>query len=201
MPDVIDVAAPKLQAFACRLEKLMQSAQKDEVRDPLDYLLGALHALFQAKRLGFKDRHHPLHDADGHSPEGRPYWEYGPLTRVQLMKQGQIRVDGAWTAGFYFNSALARMAGAFDRTVRFHAARKGVDRPQPGSTRPPSVREMLRALGLPQFTSGKLAAVYDEVNPLKHRPAGLARRRKVTMAGAIVAFDQILDLLEHPTLQ
>ena len=70
------------------------------------------------------------------------------------MSEGKLRVKGAWVAGFYFNSALARMAAVFDRVVRRKAAQRGLDRRRPGSGRHPSVRELLRALGLGRFTKG-----------------------------------------------
>ena len=40
------------------------------------------------------------------------------------------------------------------------------------------------------------------MTPLKHKAPGLAKRRNVTMAAATVgAFQQMLELLEHPTMQ
>ena len=202
MPDdVIEIDAPELQALACRLEPLIEKAQAEEVRDPLDYLLGALHALFQAKRLRFKDRNHPLHGKSGDSPEGIEYWQYAALKRVRRMSQGKLRVDGAWTAGFYFNSALTRIAAVFDRVVRRKARQRRLDQPPPGSRQSPSVKELLEALGLAELRTRELIAVYDEVTPLKHKAIGLAKRRNVTMAVAIAGFGQMLDLLEHPKLQ
>jgi hypothetical protein len=200
MEEIIPAADPRLQALARRLEALMKKAHGDEARAPLEYLLGALHGLFEAKTLGFKDRSHALDDARGRSAAGVEYWDYGPLRRVRLMTEGKLRIDGAWVAGFYFNSALVRIAAVFDRVVRRQAAAKGLHR-APHRGRPPSVRELLRRLGLGRFTSGTLANVYDEVNRLKHHAAGLARRRHVTMANATAAFEQMLDLLEHPNMQ
>jgi hypothetical protein len=203
--EIIDLPHdPKLKTFAQRLEALMKRAHGDKEREPLNYLLGALHGLLQAKRLGFKDRDHALDDARGRSPKGVEYWEYGPLARVRLMSEGKLRVDGAWVAGFYFNSSLARVAAAFDRAVRRKAIQKGLDvedpRP-PGSPPPPKVWKLLRGLGLDRFTRGKLEDVHKEANALKHRAAGLGKRRNVTMADATAAFEQMLDLLEHPAMR
>lgn len=192
---------PKLKTFAQRLETLMKRASGNEEREPLNYVLGALHGLLQAKRLGFKNRDHALDDARGRSSRGVEYWDYGPLARVGFIIEGKLRVDGAWVAGFYFNSALARLAAAFDRVVRHKAAQRGLDRKRAGSGRPPSVRELLRALGLGTFTKGKLADVYEEANVLKHKPEGLGKRRNVTMADATAAFERMLDLLEHPAMR
>jgi hypothetical protein len=182
----------RFKAFAQRLEILMTRATGNEEREPLNYLLGALHGMLQAKRLQFKDRDHALDDVRGRSAEGIEYWEYGPLARVRLITQGKLRVDGAWVAGFYFNSALARVA---------KAAKKGLKRRGTRTGRPPSVRELLRELGLGTFTRGKLADVYEETNALKHNPAGLGKRRNVTMADATAAFEQMLELLEHPGMR
>jgi len=182
----------------------MKSAHGDDERDPLDYLLGALHGLLQAKRLGFKDRDHALDGERGRSAQGVEYWKYGPLVRVEHMTQGKLRVDGAWAAGFYFNSAVVRMAAVFDRAVRRKAIQAGLDvgDPRPrGSGPPPRVWDLLHRLGLSRFTKGKLAHVYEEANPLKHRPAGLAKRRNVTLADATAAFEQMLDLLEDPKMR
>jgi hypothetical protein len=196
MATVIEIEASEFKPLARRLEALMKRAKVDDERDPLDYLLGALHGLIHAKRLGFKDRDHPLDDVRGHSAEGIDYWQHAPMKRVRLMAEGKLRIDGAWAAGFYFNSALARIAAVFDRAVRRRAIQKGLDRPWvPGSPPGPSVRKLLRDLGLGRFTRGKLADVYDEANPLKHAPAGLAKGRKITMAHATAAFGQMLDLL------
>ncbi len=203
--DVIGIDAPKLKALARRLEPLMQRAQDKADRDPLDYLLGALHGLLQAKRLKFRDRDHSLADARGRAADGTEYWQYGPLVRVGFMREGKLRVDGAWAAGFYFNSALARMAAVLDRAVRRKAIQRGLlQDPWPRRCGPPpTVWDLLKRLGLPQFTRRKLALarVYQEVNPLKHSPAGLAERRNVTMAAAIAAFKELLALLEHPRMR
>lgn len=198
---MITVEFPELQALARRLEALIKVAEEEEVRDPLDYLLGALHALFLAKRFGFKDRPHALHGRAGASTEGVEYWQYAALKRVRLMRDGKLRIDGAWAAGFYFNSALARVAAVFDRVIRRKARERGLDRPPLGSRQSPSVKELLAALELADIKTRELIAVYDEVTPLKHKAIGLARRRSVTMANAITAFAQMLELLEHPRLQ
>jgi hypothetical protein len=200
--EVIDIDAPELRACAKRLQPLMQRARGDEARAPLDYLLGALHALLQAKRHRFKDRQHALDDERGRSHEGVEYWEYGPMVRVRLIADGKLRIDGGWVAGFYFNSALARLASVFDRAVRWRAIQLGLDKDPrpPRSGPPPRVWQLLREMGLQEFTKGKLAQVYEEANPLKHKAAGLARRRKVTMADATRAFGEMLDLLEHPKM-
>ena len=92
----------------------------------------------------------------------------------------------------YFNSALARIAATFDRVARLRARRKRIP------TKGLSVWKVLPGLGLGRFEHGKLALVYRKVNPLKHDPAGLAKGRRVSLADAIEAFGEMLDLLEIP---
>src|SRR5262249_21421573 len=132
--------------------------------------------------------------------QGVEYWDYGPLVRVGLIAKAKLRVDGAWAAGFYFDSALARMAAVFDRVVKRTARRKGLLPPR-GSGNGPSLRDLLSALSLDSFFQGKLGDVYREVNRLKHDAEGHAARRGVTMADATAAFTQMLALLEHPKMR
>jgi hypothetical protein len=187
---VFRVDEPNLRSLACRLRPLMEAAQRDEVRDPLDYLLGALHALFRAHQLGFIDRQGPF-DAT--------YWT-GPMTRVRYMETGEIRTDGKWLAGFYFNAALARIAAALDRTASL------VERRTAGGKRPRKLWERLERLGwgkwcdpyfiLPGGQPSRAFAVYAEVNFLKHDPSGRATGRTVSFADATAGLGEILDLTQ-----
>ncbi len=188
---VFRVDEPELRALAARLRPLLEAAQKDEEWDPLDYLLGALHALFRAMQLEFADRSAPLDAA---------YWN-GPLTRVRYMQAGDIRTDGKWLAGFYFNAALARIAAALDRIVTLVEVRSH------GRKSSGKFWERLQDLGWgtwhdPDFelASGqpsKAYSTYAEVNFLKHDPKGRATGRQVTFADAISAFGEVLDLTQR----
>jgi hypothetical protein len=185
---VFRVDEPNLRSLACRLRPLIEAAQRDDVRDPLDYLLGALHALFRAQQLGFIDRRGPL-DAT--------YWT-GPLTRVRYMEAGEIRTDGKWLAGFYFNAALARIAAAFERIVTV------VECLTRGKRQSGKFWKRLEGLSwgrwrdpdfvLPSGQPSKAYSVYAEVNFLKHVPSGCAPGRNVSFADAIAGFCEILDL-------
>jgi hypothetical protein len=188
---VFRVDDPELRGLADRLRLLLEAAQMDEVRDPLDYLLGALHALFRARQLEFVDRNAPLDAA---------YWN-GPLTRVRYMQAGDIRTDGKWLAGFYFNAALARIAAALDRIVTLIEVRSH------GTKRSGKFWKRLQDLGWgtwhdPEFglASGepsKAYRTYAEVNFLKHDPKGRATGRQVSFADAISAFSEVLDLTQQ----
>lgn len=188
---VFRIDDPELRTLADRLRPLLEAAQTEEERAPLDYLLGALHALFRARQLEFVDRSGPL-DAT--------YWN-GPLTRVRYMQAGDIRTDGKWLAGFYFNAALARIAAALDRIVTLVEVRSR------GKKNSGKFWERLQGLGWgtwhkPDFklASGqpsKAYSTYAEVNFLKHDPKGRATGRQVTFADAISAFREVLDLTQQ----
>ncbi len=187
---VFRVDEPNLRSLACRLRPVMEAAQGDELRDSLDYLLGALHALFRAHQLEFVDRSGPLNAT---------YWT-GPLTRVRYMEAGEIRTDGKWLAGFYFNDALARIAAALDRMVTL------IERRTHGAKQSGKLRERLQALRwgtwctpdfiLPGGQPSKAYRVYAEGNFLKHDPSGCAPGRSVSFADAIAGLGEVLDLTQ-----
>jgi hypothetical protein len=74
----------------------------------LDDLLGAVYGLFYATRYNYADRTHAL---------GAEYLQL-VLTRAKDMSSLKVRTEGLWTAGFYFNSALFRIAAVYDRALK-----------------------------------------------------------------------------------
>jgi hypothetical protein len=187
---VFRVDDPQLRFLAQRLRPLLEAAEKDSERAPLDYLLGGLHALFRARQLGFVDRPEPLDNA---------YWR-GPLRRVKYMESGDIRTDGKWLAGFYFNAALARIAAGFERIVALIEERaqrrtggkfwKRLERLDWGNWSDPD-------FVLKSGEASKAYRVYAEVNFLKHDPKGRAEGRNASIGDAITAFGETIDLIER----
>ena len=187
-----------LQACATRLAPLLAAAQTHDERAPLDYLLGALHALFRSRQLGFVERPVPLDDE---------YWN-GPLTRVRYMQDGDVRTDGSWLAGFYFNAALARIAAAFDRLVALvelqsfgekaknQSLGQRLEKLAWGKWRKRRKLDDRASFILQNGETSRAYRVYDEVNFLKHEPKGLAMGREATMDDAIAALTEIMDLTE-----
>ncbi len=191
---VFRVQEPELQVLAKRLAPLLEIAKGHDQRSPLDYLLGALHALFRAKQLGFVDRPGEYTD---------DYWN-GPVTRVRYMGDGDIRTDGKWLAGFYFNGALVRIAAALDRiVVLLEGQTVGWRKP-----RTPGLRARMEKLNLGKsgaerwefvFGDGRMSQafrVYSEVNALKHVPEGVAKGRKAKMDDAVAGVGELIGIVE-----
>jgi hypothetical protein len=202
--DASHVDAPAaLRAHAAKIGQLLSVARTKEERATLDYLVGAVHALLRAIELGFMDRSKPVDES---------YWER-PREWVGLIQEGNAIPDGPWLAGFYFNSALARIAAVFERMValveiqlhgekqwgRFYerleklSPRYGTRRRDPHSRKPTDE---------PSFdleTGGVSNAflVCDEVNSLKHDPLGLSDGRDAMMQHTIAALTEVLSFADQ----
>jgi len=171
----------RLEHFGVTLHQLfLQLPDHDAVTDTLDYLLGALFGLTCAHHLGFRDR------------KGAHFSVYRPhLANYALQVPRNQSVNQLWTAGFYFNSAIQRIASAFDRIPRMLGA---TEKKNKGGRRvPTSAKERMAEVNGTSFD--KWEEIYDEVNAFKHDPGGRAAGRTVTMNDAIDSFDQLLTLL------
>lgn len=163
-------ASKDLVRLSGRIAELLQSVPR--LRDPLDFLLGAVYALWLADELGF-------HERDLQLPND--YWQF-PLKRAQDMAAGALRTDGKWAAGFYFNSALLRIAASYHRTLKALTRQDGYV---------PALREKVA----PPFSRSNLDKVHCEVNHLKHTPNGIESGRRITFAIAIDSVNELLDLI------
>src|SRR6266852_8279589 len=104
-----DVAYAALTNVAGRLGSLTRDVhlQSDaNVLRSLDDLLGAVYALMLARLNQFEDR-------PDRPPELQPV-----ITRAEQLERGEIRVSGKWIAGWYFNSALFRIAAVYHRLLK-----------------------------------------------------------------------------------
>jgi hypothetical protein len=175
----------RLDEFGAALHQLLlQLPDHDAVTDTLDYLLGALFALTRAHELGFRDR------TGAHFSVYRPH-----LANYALKIPKNQSVNNLWTAGFYFNSAIQRIASAFDRIPRMLGAKK---KKKVGAKRVfTSAKERMTKVN--HTPSDKWEKVYDEVNAFKHDPEGRAAGRTVAMTDAIESFEQMLNLLNGST--
>jgi len=107
----------------------------------LDDFLGAVYALIQAKQHAFADRVGPIEIS-------------AVQKRAQKIAIGQVRIDGKWIAGFYFNNALFRTAAIYHRVLKIVVGEKAYV-----SVLVPKAK----ALYL-QWTNTKLDTVHDQVN-------------------------------------
>ena len=178
---MVDSTSERLQNFGKLLHQLfLDLPDHNAVTDTLDYMLGALYGLSRAHQLGFRDR------PGGHFPIYRPH-----LANYALEVPKGREIDKLWSAGFYFNSSIQRIASAFDRIPRMLGAR--MEKNIGGKKLSTSAKDRMREVSRKPFT--KWEQVYDEVNAFKHAPEGRAAGRTVTMADAIESFEQMLNLL------
>ncbi len=177
----------RLEQFGVRLHQLfLQLPDHDAVTDTLDYVLGALFGLACADQLGFRDR------------KGAHFSVYRPhLANYALEVPRNQSVNQLWTAGFYFNSAIQRIASAFDRIPRMLGAKKTKNKG--GKRVPTSAKQRMAEVNSTAFD--KWEKVYDEVNAFKHDPRGRAAGRTVAMSDAIESFEQLLTLLNASAAQ
>jgi hypothetical protein len=172
----------RLNEFGVTLHELfLQLPDHDAATDTLDYILGALFGLARAQEAGFRDR------KGAHFPIYRPH-----LANYALEIPKNQNVNQLWTAGFYFNSAIQRIASAFDRIPRMLGAKK--KKKLGGKQVYTSAKERMTQVNRTSFD--KWERVYDEVNAFKHDPKGRAAGRTVTMSDAIESFEQMLNLLK-----
>lgn len=121
----------RIREIAARLTGLSSSDQN--VTGPVGYLIGAAYALMKAARFGYL--YGQVKD-DEYMAElkavSRALAEETPISTVTGIRcfegiSDPMAIDGIWLAGFYFNSALHRIAAGAERIGVHH---KG-DVPEP----------------------------------------------------------------------
>jgi len=164
---------PPFELLGERVHALLRTLPDHEaITDTLDYVMGALHGLVRAANVGFADR------PGGFASEYRPF-----LTEYVLQIAAHRPINTLWLAGFYFNSAIQRIAASFDRIPKL----LGV----------PDKGDAHKRMALVNADDYKdWSDVYLEVNALKHDPEGKAKGRQVTMEVALRAMDQLIRFLE-----
>lgn len=183
----IDLNEPRFHSLACianRMAALLETSvasSNTELFSTLDDFLGAAYALTFAHRGGFKERR-------DQTPELEP-----PRKRARQLEQGHVRTDGVWMAGFHFNSALYRIAAVYHRVLKLAASDSALRK-----RKRPMVDDLLPDVE-PRFPNWKhdhLTAVHNEVNLLKHERGGIYATRRVSFDDAVLAAQELLDLLE-----
>jgi oligoribonuclease (3'-5' exoribonuclease) len=92
-------------------------------------------------------------------------------------------------AGFYFNSALFRIAAAYHRGLKVVSGKETCRLYKP---------DLLKCVKpeFPEWQHTNLDDVYDEVNDLKHKAEGLFNSRNISRKKAKAAVAELLELLE-----
>lgn len=177
----------KLCAFAGRIDSLLglpEVQSNSSWEACLDDLLGAVYGFYYAKRHAYADRNTSLNP------------EYMRLVRTRAtdMSNLRVRTEGLWTAGFYFNSALFRVAAVYHRSLKIVAGKEA------------SVLEFADLLSKAEklfkdsqkhdWTNTNLGKVNSEVNDLKHAGSGIYDGRHVQFDDALQALDEMVNFIE-----
>ncbi len=144
----------------------------------LGILLGSLYGLARAVQLGYEDR------------TGRALsLQYSKELRGLLadLEKGNLPSEGQWLAGFYFNSALHRLAALYHRSLKILTGRD--------DNAPSLLEYAVKAKLLKKEHVSALATVHKEVNKLKHDTFGVLRDRAVDLALTVTAASQAFVLI------
>jgi len=175
--DLTDATEAQLAGCARRINRLLKSpavTANAEAQSSLDDFLGAVYALIRAKQEGFRDR------------PGRAIAIKPVAQRAARIAAGNLKTDGLWIAGFYFNNALFPTAAVYHRMLKVITG---------GSGFVPALLPIAQAR-YPHWASTELSKVHSQVNELKHDPQGIYHGRTVTYAEALAAAGELLDLIE-----
>jgi len=148
----------------------------------LDFFSGAIHALFLARHHGFKNRK----DRSPSTPAVRKI--------ARDLSGGKLRIEGAWLAGFHFNSGLARLAGVYERSMKLASGLRDKNLKK-WKVEEGACRIHGRWTGS-AWEHANIEAVYVEVNKLKHATGGVQAGRDVSSTDALEAIGELLALLE-----
>src|SRR5581483_6100053 len=166
--DLKNETEARLAACARRISQLLKSpatAANPQVQSALDDFLGGVYALIRAKQEGFQNR------------PGRPIAIKPVAQRAARIGAGNIKTDGLWIAGFYFNNALFRTSAVYHRILKVITGAKGYV---------PALQPTALAR-YPNWRTDRLAKVHIQVNELKHEPHGVYHGRTVTYEEALGA--------------
>jgi hypothetical protein len=141
------------------------------ITDIFDYILGALYGLSRAIEIGFIDRPAGWHNT---------YRPHLPQYVGCILEKKKL--NDKWLAGFYFNSAIQRIAACFDRIPK-----------SLGATGPNARARMAK---VSEQTMVAWDKVYTEVNALKHDVTGRAQGRTVGIEDAVNAFTEVVGFLK-----
>jgi hypothetical protein len=161
--------------------ELKQLAQRTAVltrelpqyRAILDVIAGAIFAIFRARELEYKHRDGQLSDK----------YLQNLIGRLERMAEGRLPQKHGWLAGFYFNSAIQRIAAAGEQLA---GILKRLDR---RAKERGEVLEISNALPA-------LDQIRTEVNRFKHDETGLERGRDIAPSSAVTALSEIVKTLE-----
>lgn len=181
-------ASKELIEFAGRIGALLDSQKVQSsasMRASLDDLLGAVYSLIYARHHDYDDRQQSLGPQDIRAVR----------VRASDMSLGRVRTEGKWTAGYYFNNSLFRVAAIYHRALKIVTGKKEGDKVYLDTLRP-IAESLFQNWENRGWISTNLAKLHKEVNELKHTPGGIYQGRDVQFSEAISAVDELLTLIE-----
>src|SRR6266550_1126890 len=147
----------------------------------LDDLLSAVYSLILARHNQFDDR------------TDRPIEIDVVQRRASQIKNGDVRIDGKWIAGWHFNSALFRIAAVHHRLLKLAVGSPASKEYAP--TLGPKVKTLYRQWTNGDWSCDHVDAIHNEVNTLKHTPQGIHSARSATFEDALTGVGELLDLM------
>lgn len=182
-----DAKFQRLSELAGRLADLLERPAlqlQPSLLACLDDLLGAVYSLMYATYHGYVDRIQPLGSND----------VANVLVRARDMSNGRLRSDGKWTAGFYFNNALFRLAAVYHRSLKVVTNNGGTKLYVPELL--PLANSKFNAKYGSDWNHANLSKIHEEVNSLKHTSGGIQSGRSALFEEAVEATVEIMALIE-----
>src|SRR6266436_96246 len=179
--DLADPANEELADYDARILKLLhcpQAQQNHFLLATLDDFLGVLYALIFAKC-----KNHPFKGREG------PIEIQTVIKRAEHVAKGRVRTSGTWLSGFYFKSALFRIAATYHRGLKVVSGKETSDLQK---------AELLKIVepAFPSWQHKELDKIHKEVNQLKHEGKGLFHKRGVTWTQAQAGVAELIELFE-----
>jgi hypothetical protein len=177
----------ELAALAGRIGVLLERHERPApaLSACLDDLLGAVYSLFYANRHEYADR--PAKSLTG--PDMK-----NVIVRAKQMADGKVREDGKWTAGFYFNNALFRLAAVYHRVLKVLTHKEATDLRVQDLL--PFANDSFKVVKNRQWTNLNIHKIHRQVNELKHTAQGIYRGRDVRFEEAKAGVNELLVLIE-----
>ncbi len=194
MPDYLPLSVEAKEAcqplfeLGGRIATLLSSDQiKSSVsmQASLDDLRGAAYSLIHARHHSYAERNHSLGVADIGNVR----------VRATDISASRVRTEGKWTAGYYFNSALFRIAAVYHRILKAVAGKENEEDVYIRDLLP-IVTTQFYSWTNQDWSHEKATDVYRQVNKLKHKAGGIYQGRAVTFDDAAGALTELLKLIE-----
>jgi hypothetical protein len=180
-----DAVYQKLFDFGNRIATLSKKPQIGSDSNSvalLDDLLGAVYCLILAKHHNFVNR------------TGQKIEDDKVLKRADDIAASRVRIDGAWIAGWHFNSALFRVSAVYHRSLKLIDGNP--NQKNWAKNILPRVKTSYKTWTGTDWSETSTHAIHDEVNVLKHDGRGIYQNRTATFEDTVASISELLELIE-----